>query len=185
MYLNARAPRLSYFSRSQSVQCDWFRIDCLCNRRLKKWLVQNFVKFPSTSYKAHICPPLPIHISSSNNPAGPDLNQNLNLTWPDVFPMSPCVPLWPLLFFNYFPCLPLLVSFVLFVSLSSFSELLLTLTLSLSQHYLIFLPPTYILTPGSFNIWFHQSLLTKLPESPLFFFFQPISPQTASPATVL
>ena len=32
-----------------------------------------FVKLSSTSYKAHICPPLPIHISSSNNPAGPDL----------------------------------------------------------------------------------------------------------------
>ena len=32
-----------------------------------------FMKFPSTSYKAHICPPPPIHISSSNNPAGPDL----------------------------------------------------------------------------------------------------------------
>ena len=54
-----------------------------------------FVKFPSTTYKAHICPPLPIHISSSNNPAGPDLNQNLNLTWPDVFPMSPCTSLAP------------------------------------------------------------------------------------------
>ena len=81
-YPNARARRLSYFSRSHPV--------CAMRLVLKSLPVQSitagadFVKF---SYKAHICPPLPIRISSSNNPAGPDFNQNL--TWPDVFPMSP------------------------------------------------------------------------------------------------
>ena len=85
MHLNARAPLLSYFSHSQSVQCGWFWSylnDRRCNRWLKKWPMQIF--------KTQICPPLPIHISSSNNPAGPDLNQNFDLTWPDVFLMSPC-----------------------------------------------------------------------------------------------
>ena len=121
----------------------------------------DFVKYPSTSYKAHICPPLPIYISSSNNPAGPDFNQNLNPTWTDVFPMSH-VLLWPLL---------------------SFSELL--ESFSVVSH----IPSSNLHTPGFFNIWSHQPLLTKaskiLIHTSLFFFFEPISPQTASHATVL
>ena len=70
------------------------------------------------------------------------------------------VPLWPLLFFNYFPCLPLLdslLSFVLQVCfLSSFSEL------CCRPRLLVFLSSILYsslqLAPGSFNIWFHQSL---------------------------
>ena len=62
---------LSYFSHSQSVPCNWVRSyfnESLCNHWLKEWLVQNLCSIPP-----------PIHILSSNNPAGPDLNQNLNL----------------------------------------------------------------------------------------------------------
>ena len=62
-----------------------------------------------------------------------------------------------------------------FSSLSSFSELLPTPTLSI--------PPSNLLTPGSFNIWFHQSLLTKLPESPSIHLSSSFS--SPSPATVL
>ena len=165
------------------MQCTGFE----CNRVTEEMAGAEFVKFPSTSYKAHICPPLPIHISSSNNPAGPDLNQNLNLTWPDVFPM-PCSSLAPAVlsmstcsrqfaqfssFCSYLPflnccmcCRPRLLAFLSSISYSSLQP-----------------------TPGSFIIWFHQSLLTKTSRisvhTSLFFFFQPISPQTASYATVL
>ena len=88
------------------------------------------VKFPSTSYKAHICPPLPIHI-------------------------------WPLV---------------------SFSELL--ESFSVVSH----IPSSNLHTPGFFNIWFHQSLITKASKILIhtsLFFFKPISQQTASHATVL
>ena len=163
VYLNARAPRLNYFSRSQSL-CDWFR-DCLCNRWLKKCLVQNLWNCPPLATKhtsVHL--DLPIHISSSNNPAGPDFNQNLNITWPDVFPWAH-VPLCPLLFFNYFPCLPVLdslLSFVLFVPIFLF---LINCCMCCWPWLLAFLSSISYSslqpTPGSFIIWFYQSLLTK------------------------
>ena len=122
------------------------------------------------SYKAYICPPLPIRISSSNNPAGPDSNQNLNLTWPDVFPMSPCTS-GPC---NYFPCLPLLDSFVCLFTIFLFRTVLPTLTLSSNYTWLF----QYLVSPISLNQSF-QNL------HPYISFFEPISPQTAFHATVL
>ena len=102
-----------------------------------------------------------VHFSSSNNPAGPDFNQNLNLTWPDVFPMSPCTsgPCSS----NYFRCLPLLDSLLKFISclpcLNCASN-----PASWSFQYLV--------SPiSSFQNLVHTSVIS---------FFEPISPQTAS-----
>ena len=113
----------------------------------------DFVKFPSTNYKAHTCPPLPIHISSSNNPAGPDLNQNHNLTWPDVFPISPCTSLAPALL-SMSTSSSQFSQFCSFCSLFSFSELLPSLTYSNISYSSLKL--------GSFNIWFHQASMQNL-----------------------
>ena len=150
--------RLSYFSRSQSVQWDWFRSPCLCNR----WQKNGWCRF---SYKVHICPPLPIHLPSSNNPAGPDFNQNLNLTWPDVFPMIPCTS-GPC-FSNYFQCLPLLESLLKFISCLPFLNCAAN-PASWSFQYLI--------SPISrFQNLVHTSIIS---------FFEPTSPQTASHALI-
>ena len=127
-----------------------------------------FVMFPC---KTHICEPPLINTLSSNNPARPDLNQNLNLTSkclsicisPHTYLSGPCSSLTTL---SYFPCLLLLASFLSFVPY-------------LCQHRLLssFAVASCILP---------SSLYTKLSESlfmaiDLFSFLR----QTASPAMVL
>ena len=128
--------------------CDWatFLVPSLCNATgfkdclCKHWLVQNLWNFPPL-YKVHVCPPPPIHIPvlSSNNPAGPDLNQ-LEPQPNGIFPMSPHTSLVQLL--------PLL----------SFFSNGATLTVSLSH----ILPSN--LPPGSFNSYLVSC--TNLSESP-------------------
>ena len=137
-------------------------------------------EFPSTSYKTHICPHLIF-----KQPCRTWLQSELQPNLARCLSHEPMYLSLPLLFFKYCPCPPLLDRFILqvyflfpFPNCAPYPDSL----ISLSQYSS--LQPT----PGSFNIWFHQSLLTKASKISVhtfLFFFKPISPQTAFHVLIL
>ena len=152
VHLNTRKPWLSYFSLSQSMQCDLVRSyfnDCLCMESLTEGMAgAEFVKFSFTAKHTSVTSTSP-HL----------IFKQPCRTWPQSEPQSNGQ--------MSFPCLPLLASFLLYVPHLLFPNCCRPwLLVFLSSRPILYssLQPIHHLAL-SIMIWFRQSLLTKLPES--------------------